>query len=343
MILRLFVAAVLAVAAFIPRAGAHEVRPAYLELRASAPQAWDVTWRVPAQAQALRLRINARLSDNCTMAGRREAGFVADAYVERWRITCPSGLENTTIRFEGLAALNTDVLLRIEGGGAIGDIAARILPAEPQFTVPARASALAVADTYFRLGVHHILTGADHLMFVLALMLLVQTWRRLAFAVTAFTVGHSLTLGAVTLTGAGLPGAPVEAAIALSIVCAAAEAVQARSGTPTAASRAPWVMAFAFGLLHGLGFAGALRETGLPSHAIVPALFFFNIGVEAGQLLFVGAVLAAVPLARMAFAAVARPALAARLGSAGHVAASYMVGIAGAYWLATRFHVLVAS
>ena len=141
------------------------------------------------------------------------------------------------------------------------------------------------------LGVEHILGGVDHLLFVLSLLLIVRGFKRIAVTITAFTIAHSLTLAAATLGFVHVPGPPVEASIALSIVFVAAEVVRGRRGTPGLTARAPWVVAFTFGLLHGFGFASALAAVGLPQKAIPLALFTFNVGVEIGQLLFVGAVL----------------------------------------------------
>jgi hydrogenase/urease accessory protein HupE len=157
-----------------------------------------------------------------------------------------------------------------------------------------------VARTYLALGVEHILTGFDHLLFVLALLLIVKSARRIVATVTAFTVAHSLTLAAATLGFVHLPQPPVEAAIALSIAFVAAEIVHGLDGRPGLTARAPWLVAFAFGLLHGLGFAGALAEIGLPQSAIPLALLCFNLGVELGQLAFVVALLACLALARRA-------------------------------------------
>jgi hydrogenase/urease accessory protein HupE len=168
---------------------------------------------------------------------------------------------------------------------------ARLTPAAATFVVEAQPDALEVAATYFRLGVEHILTGLDHLLFVLALLILVKGVKRLIATVTAFTLAHSLTLAGATLGLVHVPQPPVEACIALSIVFVAAEILRRREGVT---ARLPWVIAFIFGLLHGFGFAGALSEVGLPQNAIPIALLFFNLGVEAGQLLFIGAVLTAV-------------------------------------------------
>ena len=145
--------------------------------------------------------------------------------------------------------------------------------------------------TYFLLGVEHILLGIDHLLFVLALLLLVPGLRMLFWTITSFTLAHSVTLAAATLGFVNFPSRPVEAIIALSILFVASEIIRWRQGHPGISRRWPWLVAFVFGLLHGFGFAGALSEIGLPEHAIPLALLFFNLGVEAGQLLFIAGVL----------------------------------------------------
>ena len=168
----------------------------------------------------------------------------------------------------------------------------------PRFVVTASPGAFEVAQTYTVLGIEHILTGFDHLLFVLALLILVQGTRRLVVTITAFTVAHSLTLFAATLGWLNVPGPPVEAVIALSIVFVAGEIVHARQGRPGLTQRRPWIVAFSFGLLHGLGFAGALAEVGLPPLSIPMALLFFNVGVEIGQLIFIAVVLGTLAVAR---------------------------------------------
>ena len=176
-------------------------------------------------------------------------------------------------------------------------------------------------------GVEHILLGIDHLLFVGALLLLVPNWRQLVATVTAFTVAHSLTLAGATLGVANPPTALTEVLIALSIAVVAAEVVRRHRGLTSLTTRRPWSVAFVFGLLHGFGFAGALDAVGLPSEAIVTALLFFNLGVEAGQLLFIGALVAvAKSLALLCSyrASWVRPGLA------------YGIGIAAAFWTAER-------
>ena len=195
------------------------------------------------------------------------------------------------------------------------------------FVVEASPSSYAVAGTYFSLGVDHILRGIDHLLFVLALLLLVNTRRRLLAAVTAFTVAHSLTLAAATLGLVRVPQQPVEAIIALSIVFVAAEIVRSRSGQPSLMQEFPWAIAFTFGLLHGFGFAGALSEIGLPEQAIPVALLFFNLGVESGQLLFIASALLV--------AALARP-VATRSATWAPQLPAYGIGALAAFWTIER-------
>ena len=265
---------------------AHEVRPGYLELREIDDRTYDLLWKVPAKGRA-RLGLYVRLPEHCSSSSPR-SHFTAGAYLERWQAACTGGLTGSVIEIEGLSGMRTDVLARVEwADGTVQTV--RLTPAEPAFTITVSPDAGAVMKTYFVLGVEHILLGIDHLLFVLALLFLVRNWPRLIGTVTAFTVAHSITLTAATLGWVHVPQPPVEAVIALSILFVAVEVLNTGRGYPGLAARKPWVVAFLFGLLHGLGFAGALREVGLPEHAIPLALAFFNIGVEAGQLLFIAA------------------------------------------------------
>ena len=275
-------------AAWLPfMAQAHEVRPGYLEVRQVEAETFDVIWKVPARGE-YRLRLHARLPKECKGAPN-QGSFVGGAFVERWRAQCPGGLAGRTIDIEGLSATRTDVLARIEWSDGTTQ-AVRLTPERASFEAKAAPGALEVARTYFMLGVEHILLGIDHLLFVLGLLFLVGNWKRLVATVTAFTVAHSITLAAATLGLVHVAQAPVEATIALSIMFVAAEIIHGAHGEPRLASRAPWLVAFVFGLLHGFGFAGALREIGLPQKDVPLALLFFNVGVEAGQLMFVAAV-----------------------------------------------------
>jgi hydrogenase/urease accessory protein HupE len=206
------------------------------------------------------------------------------------------------------------------------------LPQRPEFTVRGATGVLQVAWTYLVLGVGHILGGVDHLLFVLALLLIVRGTRRIVATITAFTLAHSLTLMAATLGWVRMPGPPVEATIALSIVFVAAEVVHGLRGRQGLTARAPWVVAFSFGLLHGFGFAGALAEVGLPQTAIPVALLFFNVGVEAGQLLFVAGVLAARALLARSPAALPGWAPSVPPYFIGTVAMYWVIERVGAFW-----------
>jgi hypothetical protein len=223
----------------------------------------------------------------------------------------------------------TDVLVRIENVDGTTQVA-RLVPSNTAFVVQAAPSSLEVAATYLRLGVEHILLGVDHLLFVLALLFLVRGWRRVLGTITAFTVAHTVTLAAATLGYVHVPGKPVEAAIALSIVFVAAEIVHGRQGRPGVTQRWPWIVAFTFGLLHGLGFAGALSEVGLPPSAIPLALLCFNVGVEIGQLLFVA--LAAIILFAWRRAEPEPESTAGKL----ETAAAYTIGTVAACWVIER-------
>jgi hydrogenase/urease accessory protein HupE len=283
----------------------------------------------------LRLAIYVKLPEGTQDIAPPRASFSDGAYVERRSIRRDGGLIGQAVSIEGLSATSTDVLVRIESlAGAIQT--ERLSPTKTSFVIQAVPGAGEVAGTYLRLGVEHILFGFDHLLFVLALVILVKTWSRVAITVTAFTIAHSITLAAATLGFVNVPGPPVEATIALSIMLVSIEILNARRGKPSLTARLPWVVAFSFGLLHGFGFAGALAEVGLPQHAIPVALLFFNIGVEIGQLLFVTTVLSLISLSRYVASQVLEPALIQRTFDRLDVTAAYAIGIAAAYWLVER-------
>jgi hydrogenase/urease accessory protein HupE len=228
------------------------------------------------------------------------------ALIERRVIACSeNGLAGQVVGIDGLEASVTDALVRIAFADGRTWLK-RLTPQAPVATIPARQSGWSVAGEYLKLGVEHILTGIDHLLFVLALIIITRGGWRLIKTVSAFTLSHSITLTAATLGWVHVPQRPVEAVIALSIVLVASEIVQAGRGRDSIATRSPWVVALSFGLLHGLGFAGGLSEVGLPEGNIPVALLFFSIGVETGHLLFVGAVLALAALGRRIFLSLPR-------------------------------------
>lgn len=287
----------LLLAACAGSASAHEVRPAYLELRQTGPDTYDVLWKVPGRGEDLRLALYVELPAGCTNVTEPRASMANDAFLERWTVRCPGGLSGGTIHIAGLSATMTDTLVRLERLDGTTQVT-RLTPSSPSFVVAAPAAALGVAGTYAALGVEHILTGIDHLLFVLALLLLTRGGWKLVKTVTAFTISHSFTLTAATLGWVHVPPPPVEAVIALSIVFVAAEIVRQQRGIAGITARAPWIVAFSFGLMHGLGFAGGLSEVGLPVAHIPMALLFFSLGVEAGHLLFIAVVLALLAVLR---------------------------------------------
>jgi hydrogenase/urease accessory protein HupE len=312
-----------------------ELRPGYLEMRQTSPGAYNLLFKIPARGEDLRLAIYVSLPEGTQDVAPPRASFSDGAYVERRSIRRDGGLIGQALSIEGLSATSTDVLVRIESlEGAIQT--ERLSPTKTAFVIQATPGPGEVAATYLRLGVEHILFGFDHLLFVLALVVLVREWRRVAVTVTAFTIAHSITLAAATLGLVNVPGPPVEATIALSIMLVSVEILNARRGKPSVTARLPWLVAFSFGLLHGFGFAGALAEVGLPQHAIPVALLFFNVGVEIGQLVFVAAVLSLIRLLLHVASQLLEPASIQRTFDRLDVTVAYAIGIVAAYWLVER-------
>jgi hydrogenase/urease accessory protein HupE len=314
---------------------ADELRPGYLELRQTNPSSYSLLFKIPARGEDLRLAIYVNLPEGTQDVGTPRITFGDGAYVERRAIRLDGGLAGHAVSIEGLSATSTDVLVRIETlAGAIQT--ERLSPTKTAFVVQAAPGSGEVAATYLRLGIEHILFGFDHLLFVLALVILVRDWRRVAITVTAFTIAHSITLVAATLGFVNVPGPPVEATIALSIMLVSVEILNARHGKPSLTARLPWLVAFSFGLLHGFGFAGALAEVGLPQHAIPVALLFFNVGVEIGQLVFVAAVLSLIWSLRHVASQLLDAVMVRRALDRLDVTIAYGIGAVAAYWLIER-------
>lgn len=313
-VLILLVLANSAVSAF-----AHEVRPALLEIVETAPQKFNITWKQPLQGST-RLKIAPVFPDACTPSGEA-IQTVGGTIIHRWQTHC--ALQDAEISIEGLDRTLTDVFLELR------------LRDQPSFSTVLRPGA-ATLDlsgprtpnnlAYLRLGIEHIAFGYDHLLFVLGLFLLVKT-RQLLGTITAFTVAHSLTLGLSALAGWSLPSAPVEIIIALSISLLGLEALYRKRGRETLGAQSPWLIALGFGLIHGFGFAGALSEIGLPQGSEIFALLLFNIGVEIGQITFIGALLLASTAARQFPLLHTVPT---------HGAACYALGIMGGFWALER-------
>ena len=305
---------------------AHEARPAYLQVTQLGPERFDIQWRTPV-LQGMRLPVVLKFPDavrNVTEPTQRE---LADSLIERRIVETIDGLAGQRIEFIGLQTTITDVLVRTETSNGVTTTLVR--PTTPYVVIAAEESWLSVTRVYVVHGIEHILGGYDHLLFVLALVLIVKNRRRLVATITAFTAAHSITLALATLGFVNVPGPPVEAMIAMSILLLATEIVRAQRGAESLTARWPWMVAFAFGLLHGLGFAGALTAIGLPQGDVPLALLMFNVGVEIGQLMFVAVIL-------MIFA------MAGRIPSFGAasermcLAASYGIGGLAAFWMIER-------
>jgi hydrogenase/urease accessory protein HupE len=283
-------------------AQAHRLAPALLELAEREAGRVEVRFKLPAE-QPAGAALRPQLPPPCVAEGEPVVSPEGTGLVARWSERCGAqGLVGTRIGIAGLAESGSNALLRVEL--ADGRRLRAVLHAgAPSFVVPERERRLDVARDYLRLGVEHILTGFDHLLFVFGLVLLVRGRRALVYTVTAFTLGHSVTLSLAALGFVRFPSAWIEVVIAGTILLLAAELARSDPDPQGAMRRAPWRVAGGFGLLHGVGFAGALAEVGLPEAEIPLALLCFNLGIEVGQLAFVAAVLAAgwlcrAPLAR---------------------------------------------
>jgi hydrogenase/urease accessory protein HupE len=316
-------------AAFLPcKVSAHALDPGYLELSSLGQDQWRVTWRVP-NVSGRPMAIEARLPDTCSNGDPPALIFDGRAWTTGWVATCPEGLVGGEISIAGLDRTRTETLVRYELTPGETRVQ-RLTASETSFTVPPKAGTFDILRSYVALGVTHILEGLDHLLFVFALLLLISDRARLFWAITAFTLAHSITLAAATLGWFRIPSPPVEAVIALSIVFLAYELTLPPERRDPMAVRFPWIVSFAFGLIHGLGFAGALREIGLPEGDIPLALFAFNVGVELGQLLFIAAVLTLGFVIRSFYPLINRHAASLTR------ATSYAIGSLSAFWVIER-------
>jgi hydrogenase/urease accessory protein HupE len=303
----------------------HGLDPASLALRETAPGRFDVRWRT----SALRLPgadVEPVLPARCRPTSASTVEEANDHVTLSWSVDCGvEGLAGETIRIDDLGAARINALLsitRLDGE----EIQTVLGPRTSSFDVPEHASRAQIVRSYVVLGIEHILSGPDHLLFVFGLILLVGTSRALVRTITAFTLGHSITLSAAALHVANVPSRPIEVLIAVSVLTLAVELAREPDET-TWLRRYPWAMAIAFGLLHGFGFAGALAEAGLPAGQIPLALVSFNGGIEIGQLAFVATVLLVRALATRAVPAVALRSMRPPV---------YAMGILAAYWCFER-------
>ena len=326
------VAGVLLALAWAPHAAAHEARPGFLELRETGPETYSLLWKKPTGGE-VEIQIAPVVPEGCRLATPDRQQLTPGAMIVRGTLTCAGGLAGKTITIAGLDATITDVLLRVHH--ADGRLESHLLrPASPSVTLGAVTGLAERALGYVQLGVQHILLGVDHLLFVLGLMLIVSNRWMLVKTITAFTLAHSITLAIATLGYAQAPLPPLNAAIALSILFLGPEVVRRWRGETSFTIRHPWVVAFAFGLLHGFGFASGLTAMGLPQAEIPLALLLFNVGVELGQIAFVLLVI----LLERSFRVleVRWPVLVERLPG-------YAVGTLGAYWTIQRTLMLLAG
>jgi hypothetical protein len=312
-------------------AWSHPLDPALLEIWETRDSAVQVRWRQP-RAQPANAPLTPVLPEPCRQVSTPSVSQSDTHVTQRWDVDCGGQrLVATRLGVDGLAARQTDALLRVHlADGRL--VQAVLRPGSPFFTVPPQAGRLDVAWAYGALGVEHILSGFDHLLFVLGLVLLVHDRRRLLATITAFTLGHSVTLALAVLGVVHIPPAPVEMLIAVSIFLVAVELTRARQGQALGMGRRPWGIAAVFGLLHGLGFAGALSQVGLPSGDIPLALLAFNAGIEAGQLGFVALVLAG----RSTLGC-----LPGRWQQAGALAPAYTIGTLAVFWMCERMAALI--
>lgn len=302
-----------------PLAAAHEVKPAYLDIEQTYEAEFKIVWKQPV-TDGKRLRLEPVFPEAC-QASALEISQTSQTYIERYQLACD--LQSGTLRIAGLERTLTDVFIRLKRSGE-PSIHAVLRPSDRTFELGSGGDD--GHRDFLRFGVEHILLGYDHLLFVIGLVLITRA-RHLPLTVTAFTLAHSLTLAGSVLTNADIPQTPVEIIIAMSLVFLAREALEHLQDRRRPQSLKPWFVAFLFGLIHGLGFAGALRETGLPQDERGLALLYFNIGVEIGQLAFVLVLL-------IIGAILAR--LLPRLFRHVQTGGAYLIGVAGAAWMIQR-------
>lgn len=325
---RLFFACLLAFLSLLSEpAAADYFRPAYLQLNERLGDVYDIRWKTPAQSEFVVMSIKPVFPDGAVMTKPLESTYASGSAVMVGQVRVPGGLAGKALKFDGLAATGNQVLVRVIHSDG-GEDLYKVAPTNPKLAIPKDPDSISVSARYMQLGIEHIWFGFDHLLFVAALFMLVADLRTLFWTITSFTVAHSITLALVTLDVIRVPVPPVEAFIALSIVFVAVEVVRAQRGEPSLASRKPWLVAFTFGLLHGLGFASALAGIGLPRNNVPLALLFFNVGVEIGQVAFVAALIAIAAAARR----LVRPIQLSRA----RLVSCYAIGGLASYWLFDR-------
>lgn len=306
-------------------AHADELRPGYLEFTQTSASEWTLVWKSPVRG-GFTPSMQPVLPEGCQTKTIPQREFTNGTVVTTFAIICTSNVSGRFIGLDNFDTAQSDVLVRVAPLGRPVQ-ALRLTPAEPRVLIRAKPDRWQVARTYFVTGIDHIIFGYDHLLFVVALVLLLSGFWTVVKAVTAFTVAHSLTLIGTTLGLVGLPQRPVESVIALSILFLAVEIIKRKPGEQRLSERIPWIVAFAFGLLHGFGFAGALNEIGLPESDVPTALLTFNLGVEAGQVAIVAATMAVLAILRKWSASTQTIAI---------KAAAYAIGMIASFWFIER-------
>lgn len=301
---------------------AHEIRPAYLEINQTTDSTYSVLWKIPMLSNRIP-KIQPQLPFSLE---NEEQQALVDAAIRQWTGNYNESLAGETIRIEGLELTLIDVLVQVNLQDGVAH-SFLLQPDQPTITIPREPNQWQVFWLYTELGIEHILIGIDHLLFILGLLLLVKGNRVLIQTVTAFTLAHSITLALSALDLVKIPQAPVEAVIALSIVFLAREYLMVLRGKSSLTAQYPWIVAFTFGLLHGFGFAGVLSEIGLPQQHVPLALLTFNIGVEIGQLLFIGAVYLVIWIWKH---------LSIKTPQWSVYVLPYAIGIVASYWLIER-------
>jgi len=311
----------------------HESQPASLDIRQLAGNRYEVVWKAPiyyGRPHPARLELPEHWQ---TVVGPTERVF-PNSHVYRQVVTIGErGVHGSIIRFPGLEGTITDVFVRLNRLDGT-TMTAVVRPTKPYAELRGERSWQKTAGEYIGLGFNHIMLGIDHLLFVLGLLLIVKSRRMLLKTITSFTVAHSITLAIATLGYASAPLPPLNAAIALSILFLGPEIVRSWRGETSLTIRYPWGVAFMFGLLHGFGFASGLSTTGMPRAELPPALLFFNVGVELGQLVFVFTALALVRSFRT---------LEVRWPRLVEALPGYAVGSLGAYWTIQRTIILLGE
>ncbi|MGB6223704.1 HupE/UreJ family protein [Haloferula sp.] len=305
---------------------AHEMQPAFLQLKETPEGSIDITWKVPFY-KGRPLPIVPVFPESWENLSEPNTTPLGNATLSRWRIKPgDQSIDGAKVGIDGPRSRLTDVLVRsslIDGRSQTNILR----PESPATTILFDAEPKTLLWDYIIIGIEHILIGFDHLLFVLCLVLIVRDRWTLIKTITAFTLAHSVTLGIATLGWMEVPGPPVEAVIALSIIFLARELALRNEHTPGLTERYPWLVAITFGLLHGFGFAGALADVGLPGDQIPIALLNFNIGVELGQLAFVVVIIAVTSITAK---------ISPKINQAAFKPVVYATGIIASFWCVER-------